>query len=125
MVGPERKRQAVLHVRGALEVSERRACKTVRQPRSTQRYHRRQCDKDAPLVAELRRISAKFPRAGYRMSFTYFRATRVLWQKFWRDFAPRPQSRLARPLPRSLSRIRPAPRTIARSFSRQAEFQAP
>ena len=61
MVGPERKRQAVLRVRGALEVSERRACTTVRQPRSTQRYHRRQRDNDAPLVAELHRISARAP----------------------------------------------------------------
>jgi hypothetical protein len=32
MVGPERKRQAVLHVRQELEVSERRACTTIRQP---------------------------------------------------------------------------------------------
>ena len=38
MVGPERKREAVLHVRRELVVSERRACTTIRQPRSTQRY---------------------------------------------------------------------------------------
>ncbi len=35
MVGPERKRRAVLHVRQELEVSERRACTTIRQPRAT------------------------------------------------------------------------------------------
>lgn len=90
MVGPERKRQAVLHVQHALEVSERRACMTVRQPRSTQRYHRRQHDKDAPLVAELRRISAQHPRAGYRMATALLRrsgleinAKRV--QRLWRQ----------------------------------------
>jgi putative transposase len=90
MVGPERKRQAVLHVRGALEVSERRACTIIRQPRSTQRYHRRQRDKDASLVAELRRISAKHPRAGYRMATALLRrsgieinAKRV--QRLWRQ----------------------------------------
>ena len=38
MVGPERKREAVRHVRRELEVSERRACTMIRKPRSTQRY---------------------------------------------------------------------------------------
>ncbi len=56
MVGPERKREAVLHVRRELEVSERRACTTIRQPRSTQRYRGRKRSKDAALAAELRRI---------------------------------------------------------------------
>jgi len=90
MVGPERKRQAVLHVCSALEVSERRACATTRQPRSTQCYHRRQRDKDAALVAELRCISAKHPRAGYRMATALLRrggmeinAKRV--QRLWRE----------------------------------------
>jgi putative transposase len=53
MVGPERKRQAVLHVRQELEVSERRACTTIRQPRATQRYRGRKRGKDAALAAEL------------------------------------------------------------------------
>ena len=38
MVGPARKREAVGHLRRSLEMSERRACKVVGQPRSTQRY---------------------------------------------------------------------------------------
>ena len=57
MVGPERKREAVVHVQHELEVSERRACTTLRQPRSTQRYGGRKRSKDAALCAELRRIS--------------------------------------------------------------------
>jgi len=80
----------VLHVQSILEVSERRACTILRQPRSTQRYHRRQRDKDAALVAELRRISAKHPRAGYRMATALLRrggmeinAKRV--QRLWRQ----------------------------------------
>ena len=90
MVGPERKRQAVLHVCGVLEVSERRACTTIRQPRSTQRYHRRQRDKDAPLVAELHRISAKHPRAGYRMATALLRRSGIeintkRVQRLWRQ----------------------------------------
>ena len=60
MVGPERKRQAVLHVCGVLEVNERRACTTVRQPRSTQRYHRRQHDNWAASRARGFRRGATF-----------------------------------------------------------------
>ena len=88
MIGPERKRTAVLHVRRELEVSERRACTTIRQPRSTQRYRGRKRGKDAALAAELRRISAH-PRAGYRMATVLLRragmdinAKRV--QRLWR-----------------------------------------
>ena len=73
MVSPERKRQAVLHVQDKLEVSERRACTTIRQPRSTQRYRGRRRDKDAALAAELRRISRERPRAGYRMATALLR----------------------------------------------------
>jgi transposase InsO family protein len=90
MVGPERKREAVLHVRQKLEVSERRACTTIRQPRATQRYRGRQRGKDAALAAELRRISAAHPRAGYRRATTLLRragleinAKRV--QRLWRQ----------------------------------------
>ena len=90
MVGPERKREAVLHVQQELEVSERRACAVIVQPRSTQRYRGRQRDKDAALTAELRRISAAHPRAGYRMATALLRragmeinAQRV--QRLWRQ----------------------------------------
>ena len=68
MIGSERKREAVVHVQHELAVSARRACTTIRQPRSTQRYHGRRRGKDAALAAELRRISAAHPRAGYRMA---------------------------------------------------------
>ena len=90
MVGPARKREAVRHVEGVLEVSERRACRTTRQPRSTQRYRGRKRGRDAVLAAELRRISAAHPRAGYRMATALLRragmeinAKRV--QRLWRQ----------------------------------------
>ena len=90
MVGPARKREAVWHVEGVLEVSERRACRTTRQPRSTQRYRGRKRGKDAALAAELRRISTAHPRAGYRMAAALLRragmeinAKRV--QRLWRQ----------------------------------------
>lgn len=90
MVGPERKREAVLHLQETLKVSERRACTTIRQPRATQRYRGRKRDRDVALVAELRRISAAHPRAGYRMATAHLRrsgikvnAKRV--QRLWRQ----------------------------------------
>ena len=90
MVGPARQREAVRHVEGVLEVSERRACRTTRQPRSTPRYRGRKRGKDAALSAELRRISAVHPRAGYRMATALLRragmeinAKRV--QRLWRQ----------------------------------------
>jgi transposase InsO family protein len=104
MVGPERKREAVLHVRRELEVSERRACTAMSQPRATQRYHGRKRDRDAALAAELRRISAEHPRAGYRMATALLRRAgmeintkRV--QRLWRQEGlkvPRRQRKRAR-----------------------------
>ena len=104
MVGPERKRQAVLHVRQELEVSERRACITIRQPRATQRYHGIKRGQDASLAGELRRISAAHPRAGYRRATALLRragleinAKRV--QRLWRQEGlkvPRRQRKRAR-----------------------------
>lgn len=90
MVSPARKREAVAHLEEVLEVSERRACQVIEQPRSTQRYRGRQSGKDAALVTDLRRISAAHPRAGYRMATELLRRTgmelnakRV--QRLWRQ----------------------------------------
>ena len=104
MVGSARKREAVAHVEGVLEVSQRRACTTIRQPRSTQRYCGRKRSKDAALSEELRRISAEHPRAGYRMATALLRragmevnAKRV--QRLWRQEGlrvPRRQRKRAR-----------------------------
>ena len=90
MVGPERKRQAVCHVRHTLEVSERRACSTIEQPRSTQRYEGLKQEKDAVLATELRRISRERPRAGYRMATALLRRGGMLVnkkrvQRVWRQ----------------------------------------
>ena len=53
MVGPARKREAVVHVRQSLDVSERRACRATKQPQSTQRYHLKRLDKDKALLEEI------------------------------------------------------------------------
>jgi len=73
MVGPARKREAVRHLEGQFQVSQRRACKTTAQPRSTQRYECQRPDRDAALAAELRRFALQHPRAGYRMATAHLR----------------------------------------------------
>ena len=50
----------------ACTASERQACRTLRQPRSTQRYHARRADDEAALVTAMRQLVRKHPRFGYR-----------------------------------------------------------
>jgi transposase InsO family protein len=57
-----------------LEVSERRACKVLSQPRGTQRYQPRRVDQDKLLVAAMRRLSPTHPRYGYRRITALLRA---------------------------------------------------
>lgn len=73
MVSPARKREAVRHLEKELQVSQRRACKVIRQPRSTQRYKAQRPSQDAKLVSELRHFAVKHPRAGYRMAAAHLR----------------------------------------------------
>lgn len=56
-----------------LDASERRACKVVSQPRSTQRYRaRRQGDEEA-LVKRMLELALRHPRWGYRMVWASLR----------------------------------------------------
>lgn len=65
--------QALDLVRERLQVSERRACRTLGQCRSTQRYEAQRPDRDRPLIKRLRELSAKYPRQGYRMTTAMLR----------------------------------------------------
>lgn len=49
-----------------LEVSERRACEVLGQPRSTQRYESKRFDKEKALVKRIHELSNANPRYGYR-----------------------------------------------------------
>jgi transposase InsO family protein len=49
-----------------LGISERKACKALGQPRSTQRYKPKLIEKDKPLVKDLLELSLEHPRYGYR-----------------------------------------------------------
>jgi putative transposase len=50
-----------------MEVSERRACEVISQPRMTQRYKTKQPDKDKALTAEINKLAKRYKRYGYRM----------------------------------------------------------
>ena len=65
MVTPAAKREAVAHLEGSLEVSERRACAILSVDRSSVRYRSRRPD-DAALRARLRELADQRRRFGYR-----------------------------------------------------------
>lgn len=66
MTSPARRRQAVDGAMTALGVSQRRACRALDQPRSSQRYQPRRRDGDRALVRRMIELSRKHPRFGYR-----------------------------------------------------------
>ncbi len=61
------------HIRQHWGISERRACRTVSQPRSTQRYPNRKADWDRPLIARMIMLSKENPRYGYRRVWALLR----------------------------------------------------
>jgi putative transposase len=68
MVGPAAKREAVAHLRGVLEISERRACSIAGADRKMIRY--RSCrPPDTELRARLRELANQRRRFGYRRLF--------------------------------------------------------
>lgn len=74
MVSPTRRREAVERVQRDAKVSERRACRVLGQPRSTQRYRPRAPDRDRPLVQRMRALVRRHPRYGYRRVWALLRA---------------------------------------------------
>ena len=67
----------MLHLQQLLGISERRACKTISQPRSTQRKSRRVRDDEAPLTTAITRLASAYGRYGYR------RVTALLHAEGW------------------------------------------
>jgi putative transposase len=88
-VSPSRKRAAVEKLQAEFQVSERRACEVLSQPRSSQRYTSKLRDDEEALVKRMRELARKRPRFGYRRIAALLRregwqasATRVL--RLWR-----------------------------------------
>ncbi len=58
---------------GKLKVSERRACRVIGQPRSTQRYLGQKAERDRPLMERMVVLSKENPRYGYRRVWALLR----------------------------------------------------
>ena len=72
MVGPAAKRDAVAHLRGVPEMSERRACSLVAADRKMIRYRSRQ-PPDTELRARLHELASQRRRFGYRRLYILLR----------------------------------------------------
>jgi putative transposase len=72
-VSPELRRRVVTHLQSRFRVSERRACQTAKQHRSSQRYCRRQVPAELLLRERLRLLARRHPRYGYRRRHTRLR----------------------------------------------------
>jgi len=72
MVGPAAKREAVAHLRRALEMSERRACNLIAADRTMIRY-RSQRPPETELRTRLRELANQRRRFGYRRLFILLR----------------------------------------------------
>ena len=78
LLSPERRRLTVTEVRrrlGPETVSERRACRVLGQPRTTQRYQTQRPAGERKLLAEMRSISHRRPRYGSPRVHRTLRAT--------------------------------------------------
>ena len=65
------------HVRETFGVSERRACRTLDHPRSTQRYEPKPVEDEGVLSEEILELASRFGRYGYR------RVTALLRDRGW------------------------------------------
>jgi putative transposase len=66
VISPARRRQAVQQVQEVLEVSERRACRVIGQPRTTQRYQYQSADDEERLTQRVVELACEYGRYGYR-----------------------------------------------------------
>ena len=73
-MSPTRRRQGVAAVGQKHKVSQRRVCRVVGQPRSTQRYEARQAGDEPALLQAIATLVRKHPRFGYRRIWALLRA---------------------------------------------------
>jgi transposase InsO family protein len=66
MTSPAKRRQVVAEVQESFAVSERRVCRAIEQPRSSQRYVAQLPDRDQSLIEQVVRLAEKYGRYGYR-----------------------------------------------------------
>ena len=86
MVSPARRRRAVEQLEEGFDVSQRRACRAVGQPRATQRYQPQTKDDEPVLVRRIHELVRRHPRYGYRRIWALLREEgfRVNRKRIWR-----------------------------------------
>jgi len=65
-VSPTRRREAVAKAMSSFKISERRACRALGVPRSTQRYVGTEGEREEELLLRIRALARENPRYGYR-----------------------------------------------------------
>ena len=80
------RRLAVRHLQEAFGVSQRRACRVLGQPRSTQRKEPRRKEEERALVGRVLELVRRHPRFGYRRIWALLRREgwRVNRKRIWR-----------------------------------------
>jgi putative transposase len=66
LVSPARRREAVVRAMAAFRISERRACRALGVPRSSQRYVGTEREREEELSLRIRALAREDPRSGYR-----------------------------------------------------------
>lgn len=77
-MSPAKKRRAATEVQEKLEMSERRVCRVLEQPRTTQRYAPVERDSESILRVQIVKLACQYGRYGYR------RITILLRNEGWR-----------------------------------------
>jgi len=110
MVGPQGRREQCAYAcrRG---IAKQRACGLIGIARSTLVYELRQPAKDAPVIAAMKRLSAQYPRYGYRRIRIFLRRERLAMsasrtERLWRKAGLQPPRRRPR---RRIASSRPRP----------------
>ena len=73
-MSPTRRREAVERLEGRFDASQRRTCRVIEQPRSTQRYLARKRDDEEPIVRRMHELVRTHPRFGYRRNWALLRS---------------------------------------------------
>jgi putative transposase len=66
MISPAQRRSTVCRVQQKLDLSQRRVCRVIGQPRSTQRYCWQQRNGERVFCERMRELALRHPRYGYR-----------------------------------------------------------
>lgn len=82
----EQRRQTVRHLQQNFGVSQRRACRVLGQPRSTQRQQTKTPEEERQLVTRMLELVTQHPRYGYRRIWALLRREgwRVNRKRIWR-----------------------------------------